>query len=430
MIDFETRLGTMLDDVASSVHPHPDPDSIFTQTVTVVPNKAHHFRPRYLAVAAASIVFVGTSAFAMEKINNAPPAKVVPAASPLTEPTFEPTTTTVEAAPPVTVPPTGTTLPHESPSRPSKDIGVVAPVVIEPTVPPTEPTVPATEATVPPVSIEFTAKLGTDGRANNPMTQGFFGRANPGSLIHLGSSYGEADTTVDGDGNWKAILTMREVPPGTKVAVRITSNTSERVREFSLLRPGGAPAPTTAAPTVIEFTANLGANGSANTPMTQGFFGTAQPGSAIRVGTDWGVAETTASAGGYWEATLSMGDVPPGTTIGVRITSNTSTRVREFTLQRPGTPPPASIDFTAHAGWATTDATPPFDEYSGTSTAGAVITLTSPYGNAQVVSNGDGHWSARVEFPAAPVGETFNVHITSSKGTALYDFPLTHVSPG
>jgi hypothetical protein len=427
MIDFETRLGAMLDDVAASVQPHPDPDSIFTQTVTVVPNKTHHFRPRYLAVAAASIVFVGTSAFAMEKINSDPPTKLVPTASPVSEPTFEPTTTSVQA-PATIAPTTDTTLPHESPNRPSKDTGLVAPLVTEPTVPPTEPTVAPAEPTVPPVSIEFVAKLGADGRANNPMTQGFFGKANPGSQIHLTSSYGEADTTADGDGKWAATLTMREVPPGTKVAVRITSNTSDRVREFSLLRPGGdAAAPTTAAPTVVEFVAYLGANGSAGTPMTQGFFGSAQPGSAIHVGSDWGVADTTATAGGYWETTLSMGDVPPGTTIAVRITSTTSTRVREFTLQRPGTPVPASVDFTAHAGWTTTDATPPFCEYSGTSTAGAVITITSPYGNAQAVSNGDGHWSARVEFPTSPVAETFNVHIASSKGTAVYDFPLTHV---
>jgi len=428
MIDFETRLGTMLDDVASSVQPHPDPDGIFTQTVTVVPAKAHHFRPRYLAVAAASILFVGTSAFAMEKINNAPQAKLIPAASPVNEPTFEPTTTTVEPAPATIAPTTETTLPHESPNRPAKETGVVAPVVVtEPTVPPTEPTVAPTEPTVPPVSIEFTAKLGADGRANNPMTQGFLGRANPGSLIHLASPYGEVDTTADGSANWAATLTMREVPPGTSVVVKITSNTSQRVRQFSLVRPGIEHAPTTAPPAVTEFVAYLGANGSANTPMTQGFFGSAQPGSVIHVATNFGAADTTATAGGYWETTLSMGDVPPGTTIAVRITSNTSTRVREFTLQRPGTPPPASIDFTAHANWATTDATPPFDEYSGTSTAVAVITLTSPYGNGQAVANADGHWSLRVEFPAAPVGETFNVHITSSKGTAVYDFPLTHV---
>ena len=156
----------------------------------------------------------------------------------------------------------------------------------------------------------------------------------------------------------------------------------------------------------------------------------AQPGSAIRVGSEWGVAETVADPNGNWAATLVMPEVPPGTTVAVRITSNTSTRVREFTLQRPGTPPPVVVDFTANAGWSTTDATPPVCEYWGTSTAGATVTLTSPYGGATVQSNADGKWTARPTFPEAPVGATFNVHITSTKGTAVYDFPLTRVSPG
>jgi hypothetical protein len=180
---------------------------------------------------------------------------------------------------------------------------------------------------------------------------------------------------------------------------------------------------------VIEFTANLGADGSASTPMTQGFYGTAQPGSAIRIGSEWGVAETVAGPEGNWEATLVMPEVPAGTKVAVRITSSTTDKVHEFRLKRPGTSAPTTIDFTANAALTTTDATPAFNEYWGTSTAGAVITITSPYGGTQVESNVEGHWSARVEFPDAPVGGTFNVHITSSKGEAVYDFALTRVGP-
>ena len=29
MIDFESRLTTLLDDAAASIHPHPDPDAAF-----------------------------------------------------------------------------------------------------------------------------------------------------------------------------------------------------------------------------------------------------------------------------------------------------------------------------------------------------------------------------------------------------------------
>ena len=422
MNDFESRLTAVLDDVASSVHPHSNPDFMFVPTVTPVSNNVRIFRPRWVAVAAAGLVFVGGSAFAMERMTNDPPTRLVPAASLETEPTAVPTTTTVE--------PTSTSLVRVATTEPAKE-PVFKPVVVpdatvratEPTVAPTEPTVPPTEPTVAPLVIEFTAKLGANGRASTPMTQGFYGGAQPGSAIHVDSEYGVADTTANASGKWETTLTMLEVPPGTKVAVRITSSTSDRVREFTLERP--APPP----PVVIEFTANLGANGQANTPMTQGLFGTAQPGSAIRAATQWGVAETVAGPGGNWETVLTMSGVPDGTTVPVRITSSTTDRVREFTLQRPGAVVPPSIDFTASAGWATTDASPPVDEYSGNSTAGAVITLTSPYGGAQVQSNADGHWTARPTFPDAPVGVTFNVHITSSKGTAAFDFPLTRVGP-
>lgn len=419
MNDFESRLTTLLDDVASSVRPHPDPDSVFLHTVTTVPNEVRRFRPRFVAVAAAGIVLVGGSAFAMERITTDPPSRVTPADSPVTEPTDERTTTTLEQTS-TSVAAVVDTTPAKEPVRKSV---VVPDLTVRPTEP-TEPTVPPTEPTLPPVVIEFTAKLGADGRAKTPMTQGFYGNAQPGSAIRVASQYGVAETTANGDGKWETTLTLREVPAGAKVAVRITSSTSDRVREFTLERP--APP----APAVIEFTANLGANGQANSPMTQGFYGNAQPGSAIRVGSDWGVAETTANGDGKWETTLTMPEVPAGTAVHVRITSSTTDRVREFTLQRPGTPTPPSIDFTAHAALTTTDHTPPLNEYSGTSTAGAVITITSDYGGTQVESNGDGHWAARVEFPGAPVGTTFNVHITSSKGEAVYDFQLTRVGPG
>jgi hypothetical protein len=163
--------------------------------------------------------------------------------------------------------------------------------------------------------------------------------------------------------------------------------------------------------------------------MTQGFYGTAQPGSAIRIGSDWGVAETLAGPNGNWDATLVMPEVPPGTTVAVRITSSASDKVREFTLQRPGEATPPFVAFTANAALTTTDRTPPVNEYWGTSTAGALISITSDYGSAQVESNAEGKWSARLEFPDAPLGSTFNVHIVSSKGEAVYDFGFTRVGP-
>ncbi len=415
MNTFEQHLTALLDEVASSIHPHSDPDAVFMPTVTPVPNEVHTFRPRWVAVAAASIVLVGGSAFAMERITNDPPDRVVPADTPVTETIDEPTTTSTEPIESI-----GKAVATATSGKPMIETGAIA----EPTVPPTEPPVPPTEPSVAPVVIEFTAKLGADGLAKTPMKQGFYGTSQPGSSIRVASHYGVSEVTANATGKWETTLKMVEVPPGTSVLVQITSSASDKVREFWLLRPDAPP------PTTIEFTANLGADGLANTPMTQGFYGTAQPGSAIRIGSDWGVAETVAGPNGNWDATLVMPEVPPGTKVGVRITSSTTDKVREFALQRPGTPAPIEIDFTANAALTTTDATPPVNEYWGTSTTGAVISITSDYGSKQVESNAEGNWSARLEFPDAPVGSTFNVHITSTKGTAVYDFPLTRVGPG
>ena len=213
-------------------------------------------------------------------------------------------------------------------------------------------------------------------------------------------------------------------PAGAVVAVRITSSTSDRVREFSLNAPSAPPPPA-----AIEFTANLGADGQAKSPMTPGLLrqGAARLGDSRRL--RLGRRRDRRRADGKWEATLVMPEVPPGTKVAVRITSSTTDKVREFILKRPGSPPPVAVDFTANAALTTTDAATPFNEYWGTSTAGAVISITSEYGSKQVESNAEGKWSARIEFPSAPVGVTFNVHVTSSKGEAAYDFPLTRTSP-
>ena len=434
----------LLDDVASSVRPHPKPDALFGPTVKPGPNHIRIFRPRLVGIAAASLMLFGGSALAVKGLGEERGPSVTPADVPVDKPGDRATTnvhrshdfdgdrggdgrragveyrgsgagreprTNRAHAPEPTVPATEPTVPVTVPAT-------------EPTVPATQPTVPATRPTTPPAVVAFTANLGGGNLAGSPMKQGFYGTAQPGSAIRVASEYGVAETKANNEGKWEASLKMIEVPGGTTVGVRITANTSDRVFEFALLRPVVPP------PVVVEFTANLGGDGTANSPMTQGFYGTAQPGSAIRIGSEFGVAETVAGENGKWEAKLIMNEIPPGTKVGVRITSSKSDRVFEFALLRPGAPAPAAIDFTANAGWTTTDATPPAGEYWGNSTAGAVISITSPYGNKQVESNGEGHWTARLEFPEAPIGATFTVHITSSKGSAVYDFSLTRVAAG
>ena len=54
------------------VHPRSDVDTR-SPTITPVPTEGHVFRPRWIAVAAASVVLIGGSAFAMERLTNDPP---------------------------------------------------------------------------------------------------------------------------------------------------------------------------------------------------------------------------------------------------------------------------------------------------------------------------------------------------------------------
>ena len=60
---------------------------------------------------------------------------------------------------------------------------------------------------------------------------------------------------------------------------------------------------------------------------------------------------------------------------------------------------------------------------------GATITISSAFGGKQVTSNASGHWEARVEFPEAPLGQTFMVTVISTKGEAVYSFPFVRVAP-
>ena len=125
-----------------------------------------------------------------------------------------------------------------------------------------------------------------------------------------------------------------------------------------------------------------------------------------------------------------MYEVPAGTTVGVLVTNSASDAVHDFGLLRPEPEPePEPIDFTANAALEVSDSNPLVNEYWGTSTPGAVITIASPYGGGEFSANGDGFWDARIVFEGAPVGEPFTVVITSSKGEAVYEFAMTWFQP-
>ena len=95
----------------------------------------------------------------------------------------------------------------------------------------------------------------------------------------------------------------------------------------------------------------------------------------------YGSAEAVVGSKGNWELKLKMYEVPVGTAVGVRVTNSASDAVFEYTLVKQPPPAPPEIDFTANAAFTEYDAPIPFNEYWGKSTAGATITISSPYGS-------------------------------------------------
>jgi len=217
------------------------------------------------------------------------------------------------------------------------------------------------------------------------------------------------------------ILELRELAPGAKVGLRLTNSTSSRVREFTVQAPGGEQ------PQPRAFTAELGAGDLGASPMKQVFHGTGTPGSTVVAESAYGRAEVTVGGEGYWELRLKMYEVPAGTEVIVHVVSSQSEQVYEFGLQRPGVAP--TYEFTANAAFTECNATPPFNEYWGTATPGAVISISSAYASKQVVANGDGNWAARIEFPEAPVGQVFAVAITSSLNGNGFELSFVRTAP-
>jgi hypothetical protein len=273
----------------------------------------------------------------------------------------------------------------------------------------------------------------------------------PYEKITISSPFGEVVTRADKHGEWSAVLVLTGVPWGTTVPIVVTLTTSGATYTFEIVRPPEPttttsstttlPPPTTTvkpveqpAPTELEpeptqpapvaFTSNLGYADLAASPMKQIFTGTGTPGSVVHAVSAYGSAEALVGSKGYWELKLKMYEVPVGTAVGVRVTNNASDAVYEYTLVKSPPPAPPEIDFTAEAAFTECDSPVPFNEYWGRSTAGATITISSPYGGGQTTSNEEGKWEARIEFPSAPVGEPFTVTITSSKGSAVHTFTM------
>jgi hypothetical protein len=94
----------------------------------------------------------------------------------------------------------------------------------------------------------------------------------------------------------------------------------------------------------------------------------------------------------------------------------------------PGPPASAPGALTAVATFGSCGEDPPYDDYSGTAPAGALVKVVSPY-SAPVLVTADaaGHWATRVHFPSAPVGVPFTVTV-ASPGTNQVQLTFTRTA--
>ena len=456
MNDFGTTLTALFDEVADTIEPRANFESVLHGEVREPVSVVTPHRPPWhvLGLAAASVALVAGAVVTVDYIFHRDDS-VATRDQDLSAALFDPS---VYGLDPAARPASGSRPSTNEPERPL----VVAPAPTEPattttvapattapviaTEPPTEPT------TTTPIAAPSAAKLGWSSTTGDPMKQALYGTAAPNEKVTITSGFGEVATRADRHGEWSAVLILTGVPWGTTVPIVVTLTTSGTTFTFEIVRPPEPttttstttttlpPPPTTvkpveqpaptepkpepAQPAPMAFQSNLGFADLAASPMKQVFTGTGAPGSVVRAESAYGSAEVALGSRGDWELKLRMYEVPVGTAVGVRVTNSASDAVFEYTLVKQPPPAPPEIDFTANAAFDHTDAAVPYDEYWGKSTAGATITISSPYGGGQVTSNGEGTWGARIEFPGAPIGETFTVTITSSKGSAVYNFSL------
>jgi hypothetical protein len=174
--------------------------------------------------------------------------------------------------------------------------------------------------------VTFTAKRVEGVVEGDPIWQRFGGTGQPGSAVIATSDYGSADTVVGEGGEWTLKLWLDGVPAGKKVVVLVSNPASGITKEFVIETPPAAP--------TVEFSANAAFVECDSTPPYNEYWGTAQPGTTVKIVSPYGYAERTAGSGGGWDARVEFPDAPFGETFIVKVKSVATGQVEEFPMKR------------------------------------------------------------------------------------------------
>lgn len=244
-----------------------------------------------------------------------------------------------------------------------------------------------------------------------PAMNKYYGTARPGTKVSVGSRFGEGRTTADEKGNWELRVEFKEAPCNETFGVVVEAEGDHR-KEFRMKYVCAS----------YEFSAHQ-KYAENESPWTK-FYGTGEPGTKVVVVSEFGSTETVVEGNGEWLAKLHFNDnLPPNTEIKVVVEGEGGRAEFGFYwIVKEAT----QVDFTANQKYGSCGEAVPYDKFFGTAAPGSTIWVESPFGSGTTTASESGEWLIRVDFPEAPVGESFTVVVESSDGgRATFTFVRT-----
>ncbi len=139
---------------------------------------------------------------------------------------------------------------------------------------------------------------------NTSLWTKFYGTGNPGDTVWAVSEYGEAQTTVESNGEWLVKLHFSDdTPPNDEIKVVIESSSGNRAEFWYIW---------VVEVEEVEFSAHQ-VHGSCGEAIPYDvFWGTANPGATIWIESPYGSGSTTATEKGDWEIKVEFPEAPVG----------------------------------------------------------------------------------------------------------------------
>lgn len=251
----------------------------------------------------------------------------------------------------------------------------------------------------------------------------FAGVAEAGSEVYVGPY----KATIDGDGNWHIELTL--APGNNTVTFKVIdadgniATTSVTVVYDPPVTTTTAPAPTTTsppAPVEIAFSANQKYGSCDLEDPYDIFWGTAPPGSAVVLSSEFGSATVSANANGDWEKKVYFVGIPEYVEFPITVTGVNGSANFSFIHNPPEEP--VDVAFSVETYYPEVN-NEPVQKFHGTATPWSTVTMASDYGTVTATANGWGEWGwTYLNFVDLPADTPITVTVIAENGTATFPF--------